>query len=72
MNNILLITEQDKDDIPLRNQLEKIAFKLHGNLNGFRLDENKKVIYLFNFKDKKYFEKFKMEKLVKNFKITEE
>lgn len=72
MKNVLLITEQEKDDQVLRNKLEKIAFNHDGNLIGLRINENKKIIYLFDFVNTKKFEKFKMEKLIQNFKITEE
>lgn len=72
MKNIFLITEYENDNLNLRNKLEKIAFNYYGNLCGLRVDENKKIIYLFNFRDKNQAEKFKMEKLIQNFKITEE
>jgi hypothetical protein len=48
VKNILVITDQERDNINLRNQLEKEAISCYGNLYGLRLSENKKVTPLLH------------------------
>jgi hypothetical protein len=71
VKNILVITDQEKDNINLRNQLEKEAISCYGNLYGLRLSENKKVVYLFNFKNEKNFNKFIESDIIKKYEILE-
>lgn len=71
MKNILVITDQEKDNINLRNQLEKAAISCYGNLHGLRLSENKKIVYLFNFKNENSVNKFKSNDIIKKYEILE-
>lgn len=68
---ILLITDLSYDDKMIRKKLEDCAFSLYGNLNGFRINEEKKVVYTFEFKDKDKINKFKEIEMIKNYDLME-
>ena len=72
MRNISVITDREQDDIIIRKQLEQIAFDLHGDLCGFKLNEEKKAVYIFRFINDKKIVNFKKNKLLKNYKVIEE
>ena len=71
MKNLLVITDEEKDNINLRSQFEKAAISCYGNLYGLRLSENKKIVYLFNFRNEKSVNEFKMNDIIKNYEILE-
>jgi hypothetical protein len=71
MKNLLVITDEEKDNINLRSQFEKAAILCHGNLHGLRLSENKKIVYLFNFRNEKSVNEFKMNDIIKNYETLE-
>ena len=71
MKNILLITDQDRDNTRLRKKLEDAAISCYGNLHGLRLSENKKIVYLFNFKNENSVNKFKSNDIIKKYEILE-
>jgi hypothetical protein len=66
-----VITDQERDNINLRNQLEKEAISCYGNLYGLRLSENNKVVYLLNFRNEKSFNRFKESDIIKKYEILE-
>ena len=59
MKNVSVIINNEKDDIVVRKQLEKIAFDLNGDLCGFTLNEENKVVYIFRFLDTEKITNFK-------------
>jgi hypothetical protein len=71
MKNLLVITDEEKDNINLRSQFEKVAISCYGNLYGLRLSENKKIVYLFNFRNEKSVNEFKMNDIIKNYETLE-
>ena len=71
MKNLLLITDQEKDNIKLRKKLEDAAIACFGNLHGLRVSDDKKIIYLFNFKSENGINRFKASDIIKKYEIVE-
>jgi hypothetical protein len=71
MKRIFVITDVENDDFKVRNELERVAIKLYGNLYGLKRDENEKVVYMFNFVSEKNAFDFKQSEQVKRYNILE-
>jgi hypothetical protein len=71
MKRIFVITDVENDDFRVRNELERVAIKLYGNLYGLKRDDNKKIIYMFNFVSEKNAGDFKQSEQVKRYNILE-
>ena len=71
MKRIFVITSAKNDDFIVRNELEKVAIKLYGNLYGLKRNDNDNVIYMFNFMNEKNAYQFKDSEQVKKYEIIE-
>ena len=71
MKKIYVVTDMCRDNREIRSELEKNAMKFDGDLYGFKIDDNQKVVYMFKFSNEKNYLKFKQINEVKDYNILE-